>query len=441
MLAQTAFEMEILMWLRTLLDSLAIQSPRRPGRPGRTGLPRRSAAGRLSFEALEDRCVPASLAVADVTIVEGDTGTRNALVTVRLSAPVSQTVRVDYDTANGSARAGSDYTAVSGRLTFAPGETRKAILVPVTGDQLGEPDENLCVNLSGAKQATIADGRGVVTIEDDEPHISITDVSAKEGSSGTTPLTFTVSLSAVSAEPVSVNFATANGTATTADSDYLAQSGTVTFAPGETSRTITVEIQGDAIAETDETFFVNLSGPAADVFIADGQGRATILDDELRLSINDVSRAEGSFDSTAYQLAGYDEDGNPYYYSYTTSGLTAFTFAVSLSAPSAELVTVNFATQDGTAHSSPRYGEQPGDTEIDYNPEPFYYWATQLTFEPGETTKTITVWVVADFYAEPAETFFVNLTAATGAVIVDGQGIGTILDDDGWTPPPDLGGW
>src|SRR5439155_9420542 len=132
--------------------------------------------------------------------------------------------------------------------------------------------------LSGAKNATIADGQGVVTIQDDDPRsLSIDDVSAAEGNSGTTPFTFTVNLSAASSAPVTVNFATQNGTALTGE-DYLSASGSLTFAPGETSKPITVQVSGDTTPELDETFYVNLSGASASAFIADGQGVGTIVD-------------------------------------------------------------------------------------------------------------------------------------------------------------------
>src|SRR5207302_569341 len=141
----------------------------------------------------------------------------------------------------------------------------------VIGDQLVEPDETFFVNLSGAMNATIADGLGVVTILDDElSMLSINDVSGLEGNSGTKPFTFTVNLSAASSAPVTVNFATQNGTALTGE-DYLAASGTLTFAPGETSKPITVQVSGDTTPEADETFYVNLSGASASALIADGQ--------------------------------------------------------------------------------------------------------------------------------------------------------------------------
>src|SRR5262245_18897593 len=119
------------MWFRTLFDSLKAASSRTPSRQARRGAPlRRPAASRLAVDALEDRLVPASLRVSDATIIEGNAGAQNALVTVCLAAPSNQTVRVDYSTANGTAVAGSDYQAVSGRLTFAPGQTSKSVLIP-----------------------------------------------------------------------------------------------------------------------------------------------------------------------------------------------------------------------------------------------------------------------------------------------------------------------
>jgi hypothetical protein len=227
------------------------------------------------------------------------------------------------------------------------------------------------------------------------PTASINDVSVPEG----TNATFTVTLSAASSQPVTVNFATANGTAV-APGDYTATSGTLTFPPGTTTQTIAVPIVldtaapatvGAAAVEPPETFFVNLSG-AVGATIADGQGQGTILDPvTLTLAINDVPATEGG---------------------------TA-TFTVSLSAPSSQPVTVNFATANGTAVA-------PGD-----------YTAASgtLTIPVGSTAATVVVPTVADAIDELDETFVVNLSGATVATIADSQGVGTIVDDD---PPPTI---
>ena len=184
-----------------------------------------------------------------------------------------------YATANGTATAGSDYRAAAGTLTFAPGQTSKTITVLVNGDRLGEPNETYFVNLSSPGNATIADGQGAGTIVDDEPRISISDVTRVEGNSGTTSFVFTVTLSAAYDVPVTVNFATANGTAKTGNNDYVGTSGTLTFAPGQTTKTVTVLVKGDTKKESNESFFVNLSG-ATNALILDSQGVGTILNDD-----------------------------------------------------------------------------------------------------------------------------------------------------------------
>jgi hypothetical protein len=233
---------------------------------------------RLTLEALDDRIVPAKLSVGDAVILEGNAGTQYALVSVTLDAPSKQTVSVNYATADGTATSGSDYQSVSGRLSFAPGETSKTIAVPVFGDRLPEPNETFFVNLSNAQRARIADGTGVVTIVDDEPRLSIGDAAGTAvysgGTTHGTTLYFTVSLAMAYDQEVTVSYATADGTAT-AGVDYVAASGTLTFAPGETTKTITVEVIGND-SGLDEWFSVNLSGASSNAQVIDGQGVGTI---------------------------------------------------------------------------------------------------------------------------------------------------------------------
>ena len=299
---------------------------------------------------------------------------------------------VNYATANGTATAGSDYAAVPATLlTFAPGQTSKTVTANVAGDTTAEANETFTVNLSGASGATIFDAQGVGTIlNDDGPVLRINDVIKAEGNSGTAAFTFTVTLSPASTGTVTVNVATANGTAT-AGSDYTAASGTLTFTPGQTSKTVTVNVAGDTIKETNETFTVNLSG-ASGATIFDAQGVGTILnDDGPVLRITDRSLAEGN------------------------TGTAAFTFTVTLSPASTGTVTVNYATANGTAAAGSDYAAVP---------------STPLTFAPGQTSKTVTVNVAGDTTAEANETFTVNLSGASGATIFDAQGVGTILNDD-----------
>ncbi len=225
-----------------------------------------------------------------MTVTEGNSGTVAAVFTVTRTGPTDKTTTVDYSIAtnivgapNPLATAGSDFTAVSGTLTFAPGETSQTITVWVNGDTLIEPDEDFGVVITNPNNATIIGGLGLATIlnDDTQPALTIGDVTMLEGNSGTTWFVFTVSLSAPSSQTVSVNYATADGTATSSgkSGDYKAASGTLTFAPGETTKTIRIAVYGNKTKEGNETFFVNLSG-AAGAVIGDGQGLGTIVNDD-----------------------------------------------------------------------------------------------------------------------------------------------------------------
>jgi large repetitive protein len=191
-------------------------------------------------------------------------------------------VTVGYATANGTATAGSDYQAASGTLTIPAGQTSGTITALVNGDRLVEPSEKtFFVNLSNLNYGGIADGQGVGTIVDDEPRISISDVTRKEGNGKKTTLfTFTVSLSAAYDQAVTMSFRTVDGTATTGDQDYVAKTGTLTFAPGETTKTITIEVKGDSKKEADETFYLDLFGNSSNSLFTKNRGLGTILNDD-----------------------------------------------------------------------------------------------------------------------------------------------------------------
>jgi hypothetical protein len=222
-----------------------------------------------------------SISVKDATITEGNTGTTSASFTVTLSAASSQTVTVQYDTTDGSASAGSDYRTASGTLTLAPGQTSQTITVAVIGDRVPEPNETFFVNLSGATNATIADGQGVGTIIDDEPRISISDVSKKEGNGKKTTLfVFTVTLSVAYDQPVIMSYSTVDGTAKTSGKDYIAKTGTITFNPGETTKTITIEVICDKTKESNETFYLDLFDNSSNSLFTKNRGIGTIWNDD-----------------------------------------------------------------------------------------------------------------------------------------------------------------
>jgi hypothetical protein len=218
-----------------------------------------------------------SLTVNDVTVTEGDSGTKNAVFTVALSASSGESVTVDYATTDGSARVPDDYLAASGTLTFSPGELSKQVTVAVVGDTLDEPHETYALDLSNPLGATVADGRGAGTILDNDPLVSLSvdDVSRSESNG---PAVFTLSLSRASGKVVTVGYATADGSAA-ASGDYAARSGTLIFLAGDTSKTVSVPLTDDQASEPDETFTVNLSS-AVNATLADTQGVGTIVDDD-----------------------------------------------------------------------------------------------------------------------------------------------------------------
>jgi subtilisin family serine protease len=222
-----------------------------------------------------------NITINDVSVAEGNSpSTTSAVFTVSLSAAPSQTVTVSFATANGSATGGSDFIGNSGTLTFLPGDpTTQTVNVTVNGDNTAEGNESFFVNLTGATNATITDAQGVGTIVDDDmPTIVINNVSLNEGRRNSKTFTFTVSLSAPASQAVSVNYATANGTAT-AGSDYASKAATLVIPVGASSRTIGITVYGDNLFEPNETFFVNLSA-AVNGVIADNQGVGTILNDD-----------------------------------------------------------------------------------------------------------------------------------------------------------------
>jgi hypothetical protein len=225
------------------------------------------------------------------------------------------------------------------------------------------------------------------------PAITIDDISVAEGDSGTVNATFTVSLAYASSQTVTVQYKTTAGTAS-GGGDYTGKSlTTLTLAPGETSKPVTILVKGDSQDEDDESFYLDLSNPT-NATLGRTRGICTILDDDPQvaaISVNDVSVFEG----------------NP-------TGTTTANFNVTLSPASGRTVTVQYSTQNGTATQPADYISKSG----------------TLTFSAGQTSKTVSVSVKRDSLNEPDETFFVNLSGATNATIGDAQGIGTILNDD-----------
>jgi uncharacterized repeat protein (TIGR01451 family) len=229
-----------------------------------------------------------ALSISDATLLEGTTGTVNAIFTVTLSTPGTAPVTVNYTTIDNSATVtDNDYIAASGIITFAPGDVTHTIPITINGDTTIETDEIFYVNLSGAIGAAMVDNQGVGTIINDDTAVSISNAMVNEGNTGTQNAVFDVTLSVPIPQPLTVSFATADGTATTADKDYTAANGIVTFPSGSSREAVSVTIISDAKVEPDETFYVNLARASsatkvgANATIADGQGLGTIINDDV----------------------------------------------------------------------------------------------------------------------------------------------------------------
>ena len=198
--------------------------------------------------------------------IAGGSGTEGAdssiSFTVTLDEAASDTVTVDYATSDGTATAGSDYTAASGTLTFDAGTTSKTISVSMADDETDESDETFTVTLSNASGADLGTSTATGTITNRAVVVETTPTLSIAGGSGTEgdddDIDFTVTLNEAATDTVTVDYATSDGTADAGD-DYTAKSGTLSFSAGTTSKTISVSIENDVENESDETFTVTLS--------------------------------------------------------------------------------------------------------------------------------------------------------------------------------------
>jgi fibronectin-binding autotransporter adhesin len=335
----------------------------------------------------------------------------SATITITRTGGTTGTATVQFSTSNGTATAGSDYTAVTNQtVTFNDGDTSKTVSVAITNDALDENDEtvNLTLSSPGGSGALGSPAIAVLTINDDDatPSLSINDVSLSEGNSGTTNFTFTVTLSAASGLPVTVNYATANGTADA--TDYTAVPSTLlTFNPGDTTKTVNVLVNGDTVAEINETFFVNLSG-ATNAAISDNQGLGTILNDDGALI---------QFNSATYTIS----EGA----SNTPEGFASLTVQVDRIGDLSGAATVRYATSDLSGSNECTVTNGNASQRCDY-----LMLSGTLRFAAGEGTKTFQIPIVNDGYVEGAEVFTISLSNVTGATLGTALTTVTITDDD-----------
>lgn len=344
---------------------------------------------------ITDNDNPPTISIADMTVPESVAG-GSAAITVVMEGLSGQDVTVTYTTADGTARAGRDYTAVTGSLTWKAGETGvQTFAVPIIEDNIHEPtDETFKVLLSNPINGSIRDAEATITITDNDtlPGITVADVTVDESAQ---TAVITVILTGGSSLGASVDYATANNqNSATAGADYvpLNTPAPLSWGPDETgTRTFAVSILEDKIDEPAETFRVVLSNPQ-NARLDDPEATVTILDNDNLpvLNVADVSASEAD---------------------------NSVIVTVSLSGGSSEGVTVAYNTAS-TGSATPNSDYIPTDGT--------------LTWEPNEVdaTRTFLVTIINDNIFETNETFNVVLSNPQNAEIGDGTGVVTITDND-----------
>ena len=322
---------------------------------------------------------------------------------VRLSAAVSQDAVVEYATSSGTARAGQDYEATTGTLTFPAGTTRLAILVPIIDDNVVEEEETFTISLRNSN-ATIGEGKATGAIADNDlPLISVKAEPAAVEEGGTIKFTLTrlgaFNLNRALEVPIRV---TERG-AFLGDIDVLPTEAT--FAANETTATLLVETVDDEVAEANGSVSLTITRGETyrlgDAFIA----TAEVIDNDgpegvgTRDDLEVESDVTVSFAATRYEASEGDR---------------VLDFAVRLSTATLQEVTVQYATVTGTATAGMDYAARTG----------------ILTFPAATTERTIRVRILDDDVVEEEETFTVSLRRAFNAKIEVGKATGVIADND-----------
>lgn len=321
---------------------------------------------------------PATFAFSSATYSVSEAGP-TATITINRSGDTASAVNVDVTTANETATAGLDYTAVDGNVSFATGVTSQTVSVPITDDLLSEGSETLTLSLSnpsaGAERGSPS--TTTLTITDNERSFALIPASSSVGE-GSGSATITLTRTGSTAVTDSVHFATANGTAA-AGSDYTAVSQDVSFAPGVTSQTVSVPITDDAAIEGDESVSLSLSGPSAGTTIGSPGAAVLIIVDNDR--------------TLAFRAASYSvsESGGAAAITIARTGVTA------------QADSVHVATANGTAGAGSDY------TAVNQT----------VSFAVGEYFKTVSVPITNDTRLEPDETLTLTLSSpSAGAQLI-----------------------
>ncbi len=332
--------------------------------------------------------------ISNPTIVENNSGTNNLIFKVTLSTTSTQTITVNYATANNTATAGSDYTAKTGTLTFTPGQISQDIIISVNGDTAIEPDETFLINLSNPSNALITDNQGLGTITNDDgdnTSVTLAVSPASVTEDGTTNLVYTFTRSGSTTNALTVNY-TLGGTATL-NTDYTrtGTTNTVTFAANSSTATVTIDPTADTIVESNETVILTLAAGTGYTIGTPNAATGTINNDDFsQLSINDITVVEGKDNNAILTVTVDNPNPQPITFNYTTAPINA-------------TANVDYTSKTGT-----------------------------ITIAPNTVTATISIPILNDNLNEPDEAFTVTLSNPVNATINPEGGIGEVIITDTW---------
>ncbi|ODV40076.1 Calx-beta domain-containing protein [Microcystis aeruginosa] len=330
--------------------------------------------------------------ISNPTIKENNSGTNNLIFKVTLSTTSTQTITVNYATANNTATAGSDYTAKTGTLTFTPGQISQDIIISVNGDTAIEPDETFLINLANPSNALITDNQGLGTITNDDGDNTSVTLAVSPGSvteDGTTNLVYTFTRTGVTTNPLTVNY-TLGGTATL-NTDYTrtGTNNTVTFAAGSTTAKVTIDPTADTIVESNETVTLTLASGTGYKVGTTPPVTGTITNDDFpQLSINNITVVEGLDNNAILTVTVNNSNPQPISVNYTTAPINA-------------TANVDYTSKTGT-----------------------------ITIAPNTATATISIPLLNDNLNEPDEAFTVTLSNPVNATINPDEAIGQVIITD-----------
>jgi hypothetical protein len=328
------------------------------------------------------------LEVDDFRVGESDRPANRIDLPIRISAESQQPAKATISVIGGTAVAGVDYLELPPTDLVWDDTDVQNLPVTILGNNESQLDRTIVFGVSAGQDLDIVDDEIVLTIEDDEPGISLADATVVEGAGGKRRVMVTATMSPTSTSAVTVDLASFDQSAV-AGEDYIALDTTLEFRPRQRTATAIVEVLGDRDPESTETFGLLLSNSSGPV-IRDAEATVTIKSDDVvpLLSISD---------------AQLDESGRN------------MVFTVSLSEPAPQTVRARYTTEDGTAVAPSDYRRRVNRV---------------LSIPRGRTERILRIPIRNDQVVEGDETFQVVLHDFDGVVAGDVVAVGTILDDD-----------